>query len=252
MNGFPDPDCTSADRFPAQLRTVVDAACREQHRNGLKSPLLGLEALATHGPGVPVAVLCSGGLDSATLAALAHAADLDVQLVEFSREGRQSSESLYVRQLARRFSTPHVVLDYPSLHQEPRWASSHLPELYSVYLVTAVAFALEFGARAVFSGLIYEDWARGRSRGASPAIIGAVNQLVLDESGKGAPIVAAPLAYSSKATVAALSLALGLSEGDSQSCECPEDGRPCLGCNQCRERAAAFADAQTGHPPNRR
>ncbi|WP_153041552.1 7-cyano-7-deazaguanine synthase, partial [Pseudovibrio sp. Ad26] len=215
------------------LHPVLKHMLLEQRQNGSIFNHLSLRALIDLAPGTLVSILTSGGLDSATMIALASSANLKIQTIEFLRSDRPISEAIYSQRLASRFSNEHITVEYPAPRKRLEDNVFNLPELYSVYLTIGAAIAKQARSRYLFSGLIYEDWASDSETATSTDMLGAVNKLILSEEAGASIQVAAPFAFSSKATIAALSLVLGLSVEESQSCLMPQNGRPCSSCQQC-------------------
>lgn len=223
----------------ALIGAILALACQHEREAGCTARELGLRAVTGVAPGAKVAILHSGGLDSATLLGLAAGPlGLNALALEFAR-GDRTAESRCARAYALSLGVPFETLSYPAAA-----GRYPLPERYSIYLVAAAAFAAARGARTLLTGLIYDDWIRGDTAGAAPAIFGAVNRLLAIESPEQAVTVAAPFAYVPKATVAALSLALGIAEMQSFSCETPEDDLPCGDCGQCQSRAHALTEGR--------
>jgi len=214
-------------------------------------------------PTDPVAVLCSGGLDSLVLVAR-EARTADVQPVYVSVGlAWETAERALLDRLGRTpiFSgrvRPLVVLAmtmtdvYPASH----WAVSGTPPAYDtpdedVYLagrnVVLLSKAGVYCAGAGIHRIAIGPLAGNPFPDATPAFFAAMSRalsLGLDHRVE----VAAPFAALHKADVVKLGVALGVPLGLSLSCMSPRSGLHCGLCSKCRERRDAFEAAGVEDP----
>jgi 7-cyano-7-deazaguanine synthase len=210
-----------------------------------------------------VAVLCSGGLDSAVLLAL-EARDRTVLPVYVS--GGLSWEGEEVALLERLLAAPpfaarvaplaRLRVDVTDLYPAGHWALQAAPPAYDtpdedVYLagrnVLLLAKAAVLCASRGVPRIAIGTLAGNPFPDATPAFFDAMARalsLGLDHR----VAITAPLASMHKEQVVALGASLGVPFDLTLSCMNPSGGRHCGLCSKCRERRDAFAAAGLTDP----
>jgi 7-cyano-7-deazaguanine synthase len=210
-----------------------------------------------------VAVLLSGGLDSAVL--LWHAAaEADVQPI-YVRAGLawEADERRIVDRLLRAPAiAPHVQplaslqVDMRDVYTTAHWAVRGEPPGYhtadeDVYLagrnVILLSKAAVFMARSMIQRVMIGTLAGNPFPDATAEFFASMQcSLTL---GLGAPIhIEAPFSSMHKADVIRLGQTLGVPFDLTLSCMQPRHGRHCGNCSKCRERADAFREAEVPDP----
>lgn len=227
-------------------------------------------------PGVkekgPAVVLLSGGLDSATSLAIAHAEGWRCHALTVRYGQRHELEIECARRVAQCFDLPeHRILEFDlagwggsSLTGDgpvPRAStgsvaadsipSTYVPARNTVLLALALAWAEVLGAQAIFVGVSAVDYSGYPD--CRPEFIAAFQKLaeVATKTGVSgqAPTIRAPLINKSKAETIRWGISLGLDYGLTWSCYDPQPGpRPCGHCDSCRLRERGFADASAPDP----
>ena len=214
-------------------------------------------------PAGVVAVLFSGGLDSAVL--LAHAAqDAPVQPIYVSvglaweREELVMAERLLASGALGTAVLPLVPLrfDMRDVYSERHWAvRGEAPDFDSpdedVYLegrnVVLLTKASVFMARAGIARVMLGPLAGNPFPDATPAFFDAMAGAL--SIGLAAPIaIEAPFRTMDKAGVIREGLNSGVPFELTLSCMQPRDGRACGRCSKCRERRDAFRAAGVADP----
>jgi len=210
-------------------------------------------------------VLLSGGLDSATAAALArregftlyaltvrygqvHAAEVEAARRVAAALGVARHQEIDVD--LRAFGGSSLVGDGEVPKDAEPGAggipSTYVPARNTVLLALALAFAEVTGADRIVIGVNALD-----SSGypdCRPEFIAAFQYLASLATRAGvegrAPRIWAPLQDLSKGGIIRVGLELGLDYGLTRSCYAPDEaGRPCLRCDSCQLRARGFAEA---------
>ncbi len=215
-------------------------------------------------------VLLSGGLDSATAAALArrdgwalHALTVrygqtHLREIEAARRvaqalGVQRHLELDVNLAA--FGGSALVGDGVIARDRPLDAagipSTYVPARNTVLLSLALAWAETLDAERIVIGVNALDYSGYPD--CRPEYIAAFEYLatLATKAGvEGRPLrIWAPLLHLSKAGIIRVGLELGLDYGLTHSCYDPDpDGRPCGRCDSCRLRARGFAEAGVPDP----
>jgi len=206
----------------------------------------------------PIAVLCSGGLDSVVLVAdLAGSSDVQPIYVSVGLAW-EAAELNVLRQFAGTPAfggrvRPLVRLDltmrdvYPASH----WAIRGVPPAYDtpdedVYLagrnIILLSKAAVYCADAGIHRLAIGPLAGNPFPDATPAFFGAMGHALT--LGLDARIeIVAPFAALHKVDVVKLGARLGVPMEISLSCMNPRDGLHCGLCSKCRERRDAFDEA---------
>ncbi len=215
-------------------------------------------------------VLLSGGLDSATAAAIAASEGFELYALTVEYGQRHACEIESARAVARALGAArHVELrvdlsafggsaltapiDVP---KDRDLAAADIPVTYvparnTVFLSLAMAWAETLGARDIFIGVNALDYSGYPD--CRPEFIAAFERLaaLATKVGvEGAPLrVHAPLIALTKAEIIRRGLALGLDYGVTHSCYDPDvTGRPCGHCDSCLLRAKGFAEAGVPDP----
>ena len=215
-------------------------------------------------------MLLSGGLDSATAAAIARADGWELYALTIrygqvhAREieaARRVAAALNVRrhlELSVDLSafggsalTGDGVIPKDRAVDASDIPSTYVPARNTVFLALALAWAETVGAEAIVIGVNAIDYSGypdcrpeyldAFERMASLATRAGVNG--------GRLRILAPLLRLSKAEIVSRGLALGIDYGLTHSCYDPQpDGRPCRRCDSCRIRAQGFRDAGAFDP----
>ncbi len=213
-------------------------------------------------------VMVSGGLDSATVLAMAQVQGYRCYALSFDYGQRHAAELDAARRVAlRRGAVEHRVLRIdlggfggsaltdPSI-AVPEAPSAGIPVTYVparniLFLAHALAWAEVLGARAIFLGINAVDYSGYPD--CRPEFVHAFQQLIdcgtragVDGAG---PRVEAPLLHLTKAEIIQRGTELGVDYGETVSCYTADDqGRACGRCDSCRLRAIGFADAGVQDP----
>jgi 7-cyano-7-deazaguanine synthase len=214
-------------------------------------------------------VLLSGGLDSATVLALARAAGRDCYGLSFAYGQRHEAELAAARRVAAACGVvAHRIIDLPALGEHggsaltdraidvPHAPAEGIPVTYVparniVFLSLALAWAEVIGAREIHIGVNAVDYS-GYPDCRPPFIAAfqAMANLGTREGVEGNPfVICAPLISMSKADIIRTGQRLGLDYALTVSCyEADTEGRACGHCDSCRLRAAGFRDAGIPDP----
>lgn len=211
-------------------------------------------------------VLLSGGLDSATVAAIAHAEGWALHALTVRYGQRHAIEIEKARALVKHLGIgEHRVLDLDlaawggsTLTGDARAAgvvaeipATYVPARNTILLALALAWAEVLAARAIFLGVSAVDYSGYPD--CRPAFIAAFQSLAevatrAGLAGEG-PEVRAPLIEKSKAETILWGHKLGLDYGLTWSCYDPQpEKKPCGKCDSCRLRAKGFAEAGLPDP----
>ena len=215
-------------------------------------------------------VLLSGGLDSATAAAIATSEGFELYALTVEYGQRHACEIAAARAVARALGVArHVELRVDlsafggsaltgavEVPKDRDLAAADIPVTYvparnTVFLSLAMAWAESLGARDIVIGVNALDYSGYPD--CRPEFIEAFERLaaLATKAGvEGAPLrVRAPLISLTKAEIIRRGLALGLDYGLTHSCYDPDvTGRPCERCDSCRLRARGFAEAGVPDP----
>jgi 7-cyano-7-deazaguanine synthase len=215
-------------------------------------------------------VLLSGGLDSATAAAMAASQGYAIYALTVSYGQRHACEIAAARRVATAVGAArHVelnvglsafggsaltdVIDVPK--DRPIDANdipvTYVPARNTVFLSLALAWAETLGARDIFIGVNALDYSGYPD--CRPEFIQAFEHLaeLATKAGvEGQRVrVHAPLIQMTKAQIIEAGVALGVDYGLTHSCYDPTpDGRPCGHCDSCVLRARGFAEAGLSDP----
>jgi 7-cyano-7-deazaguanine synthase len=221
-------------------------------------------------------VLLSGGLDSATVLAIAHAEGWDCHALTVCYGQRHAREAERARTLAKAYGLPeHRILKLDlagwggssltrgttdlgptkaagcRFTQQAGIPDTYVPARNTVLLSLALAWAEALEARAIFLGISAVDYSGYPD--CRPEFLQAFQRLAQVATAAGqagaAPLIRAPLLNKSKAETIRWGVSLGLDYALTWSCYDPAEGdRPCGRCESCRLRAAGFAQAGLTDP----
>ena len=221
-------------------------------------------------------VLLSGGLDSATAAALARRDGFALYGLTIRYGQVHAVEIEAARRVAASLGfAKHVELDIDlkgfggsslvgegeiptgelrtSNFELPTSSvpSTYVPARNTVFLSLALAWAEVLGAERIVIGVNALDYSGYPD--CRPEFIAAFDYLATLATRAGvegkAPRVWAPLQHLGKAAIIRAGLELGIDYGGTHSCYNPgSDGRPCGRCDSCQLRARGFADAGVADP----
>lgn len=219
-------------------------------------------------------VLLSGGLDSATTLAIAHAAGFVPYALSFAYGQRHASELEAARAVAaqlgaaqhviatidlRAFGGSALTADLPVPKQSGETATlaegvpiTYVPARNTIFLSFALGWAEVLGADDIFIGVNAVDYSGYPD--CRPAFIEAFEKVANLATRAGTEAgrrirVHAPLISMTKAEIITRGLALGVDYGLTRSCYDPgEDGRACGGCDSCHLRLKGFRDAGLEDP----
>ena len=216
----------------------------------------------------PAVILLSGGLDSATLLALALRDGFDACALSFDYGQRHGLEIEAARRVAQAAGVQqHVVLpldlaavgdsalfgdaDVPKGRTDEEMSAgipvTYVPARNTVFLAVALGWAESLGALDLYIGVNAVDYSGYPD--CRPEFIEAFTRLAnlgtkVGVEGRGRFEVRAPLVEMSKADIIRTGTALGVDYGLTHSCYDPEpDGVSCGRCDACRLRLQGFEDA---------
>ena len=224
-----------------------------------------LSALA----GKTLVVLLSGGLDSATCLAMAHAADTRVLALTIDYNQRHRRELAAAAELAARYRVQrHVVLPLdlrvfggsaltgeeavPKNGVGPGIPVTYVPARNTVFLSVALAWAEAAGACDMLIGVNALDYSGYPD--CRPEFVAAFETMANRATKAGVEGTAhfrvhTPLLRMTKGDIVQAGAALGLDFRATWSCYDPTaDGRHCGLCDSCRLRRKGFADAGVADP----
>lgn len=227
-----------------------------------------MNAAAEHAAAAKAVVLVSGGLDSATVLALAHAAGYACHALSFDYGQRHRAELAAAARIAAALGAVEhktIVLDLAGIGGSaltdariavPEQESTGIPVTYvparnTVFLALALGWAEVLGARDIFIGVNAVDYSGYPD--CRPAYIAAFQTLANLATRAGAEgaqfAVRAPLIEMRKAEIVTAGTRLGVDYGLTVSCYQADDaGRACGRCDACRLRRAGFAAAGLDDP----
>ena len=208
-------------------------------------------------------ILTSGGLDSATLLAMAHSNGRECYSLSFDYGQRHRAELNAARGLAERYgdvihrvvsldlsaiggsALTDMDIPVPTTPQEGI-PITYVPARNTVFLSLALGWAEVLGASEIYIGVNAVDYSGYPD--CRPEFIAAYQQLigVATKAGvEGASIsLETPLIDLSKGAIIDAGLRLGVDYSLTVSCyQADEMGRACGECDSCRLRAAGFEQA---------
>ena len=213
-------------------------------------------------------ILTSGGLDSATLLAMAHSNGRECYSLSFDYGQRHRAELNAARGLAERYgdvihrvvsldlsaiggsALTDMDIPVPTTPQEGI-PITYVPARNTVFLSLALGWAEVLGASEIYIGVNAVDYSGYPD--CRPEFIAAYQQLigVATKAGvEGASIsLETPLIDLSKGAIIDEGLRLGVDYSLTVSCyQADEMGRACGECDSCRLRAAGFEQAGVPDP----
>ncbi len=216
-------------------------------------------------------VLLSGGIDSATCAALARREGFAVVALTFAYGQRHAVEVARALEIGRALGVDghHVIAidlasmggsvltgpgEVPRDREDP--AAGPVPPTYvparnTVFLAYALAWADARGASDVFIGVNHMDWSGYPD--CRPEFIESMQRVAATGTRAGAegraPAIRAPLLAMRKAEIIRLARSLGLDLARTVSCyDADAEGRACGRCDSCVLRRRGFAEAAVEDP----
>jgi 7-cyano-7-deazaguanine synthase len=220
----------------------------------------------------PAVVLLSGGLDSATVLAIAkgqgfvphalsvrygqrHQAELDAARRVASALGAAEHREMAID--LGQFGGSALTADIPvPVHRTPDEMAGEIPVTYvparnTVFLSLALAWAEVLGATDIFLGVNAIDYSGYPD--CRPEFIAAFERMarLATRAGVGGAEITihAPLIMLSKAAIIRRGLELGVDYGMTVSCYQPgADGEACGACDACLLRLKGFAEAGAADP----
>jgi 7-cyano-7-deazaguanine synthase len=220
----------------------------------------------------PAVVLLSGGLDSATVAAIATRDGFDVHALSFRYGQRHALELDAAAKVAahlgavehrivdidlRAFGGSALTGDIPVPKDRSVDTASDIPVTYvparnTIFLSFALAFAEVLGSSDVFIGVNALDYSGYPD--CRPEFITAFEVMARLATKAGVEgtqhlRIHAPLAKMSKADIIRAGAALGVDFAMTLSCYDPAtDGAACGSCDSCQLRSRGFAGARIADP----
>ncbi|WP_455380624.1 7-cyano-7-deazaguanine synthase QueC [Acidihalobacter prosperus] len=213
-------------------------------------------------------ILLSGGLDSATVLAIAKAAGYECYALSFDYGQRHAAELDAAGSIATEGGAAEhriIHLDLSSIGgsaltdpaiEVPESPSGGIPVTYvparnTVFLAVALGWAEVLGAHDIFVGINAVDYSGYPD--CRPAFVEAFEQLAnvaVKAAVEGARFqVHAPLLENTKGEIIHRGMALGVNYSNTVSCYQADNlGRACGRCDACRLRAAGFEDAGVPDP----
>jgi 7-cyano-7-deazaguanine synthase len=214
-------------------------------------------------------VLLSGGLDSATVLAMANAAGRECHAISFVYGQRHEIELAAARRVAAALGVvEHVVYaldlrvfggsaltDDIAVPKDVVDAAgipvTYVPARNTIFLALSLGLAEARGAEEIWLGVNAVDYSGYPD--CRPAFIDAFQEVILrgTKSGEehGTPRIVAPLLTLTKAEIIRRGIAHGIDYGMTHSCYDPTpDGRACGHCDSCLLRSRGFVDAGVPDP----
>lgn len=217
--------------------------------------------------GSPAVVLLSGGLDSATLLAIARQQGFRCHALSFDYGQTHGAELAAARRVAAYFDVEHRVLTIPigslggSALTDPSIPVpdeggegipvTYVPARNTVFLALALAWAEVLRASAIFIGVNALDYSGYPD--CRPEFVAAFQDLAnlaTKQAVEGAPVeILAPLVNMTKAEIIRRGTELGVDYSITVSCyQADPEGRACRRCDACRFRAQGFSQAGMADP----
>ncbi len=208
-------------------------------------------------------ILLSGGLDSATVLAIAQQRGYQCHAVSFDYGQRHKSELTAAKKVAQAAAvTQHLVLPMAldliggsaltdeqievPVHAQAGIPVTYVPARNTIFLSLALGWAEVLQARHIFIGVNALDYSGYPD--CRPAFIEAFEKLANVATKAGVEgdsfKIEAPLLHLSKAQIIQQGVELGIDYRTTISCyQADERGRACGQCDSCRLRHQGFIDA---------
>ena len=213
-------------------------------------------------------LLLSGGLDSATLLAIAQRDGFTVHAMSFRYGQRHDSEIIAAQRVAARAAVrDHMIVDVdlrpfkgsaltsdlavpkgrPLEKLGDEIPVTYVPARNTIFLSFALAWAEVLGAADIFIGVNALDYSGYPD--CRPEYIAAFERMAnlatrAGVEGTTRVHIRTPLITLSKADIIRLGMSLGVEYGITQSCYDPDrEGRACGRCDACQLRLKGFAEA---------
>ncbi len=208
-------------------------------------------------------VLLSGGLDSATVLAIAQQQGYQCHAISFDYGQRHQSELVAATKIAETATvTQHLILPMAldliggsaltdmqievPVHAQSGIPVTYVPARNTIFLSLALGWAEVLHARHIFIGVNALDYSGYPD--CRPEFIEAFEKLANVATRAGVEgdsfTIEAPLLHLSKAEIIQLGVKLGVDYSDTVSCyQADEQGRACGRCDSCRLRRQGFVDA---------
>ena len=217
--------------------------------------------------GAPAVVLLSGGLDSATLLAIARQQGFRCHALSFDYGQTHGAELDAARRVAADYEVEHRVLAVPigalggsaltdPSIRVPDHGGEGIPVTYvparnTVFLALALAWAEILHAHAICIGVNALDYPGYPD--CRPEFVAAFQELAnlaTRQAVEGAPVeILAPLVSLTKAEIIKRGTELGVDYSITVSCyQADAHGRACGRCDACRFRAQGFSQAGVADP----
>ena len=223
--------------------------------------------------GTPAVVLLSGGVDSATAAALAQQAGFAIHALSFRYGQRHACEIDAARRVALFMNaSSHLVIDFdlraiggsaltddidvPKSRSAAAIAQgipvTYVPARNTIFLSFGLALAERIGANDIFFGANQLDYSgypdcRDEYIRAFETMANLATKAGVE--GGSRLTIHAPLLHMTKAAIIAKGIELGVNYGLTWSCYEPsEDGRACGLCDSCQLRVKGFKKAGVVDP----
>lgn len=219
-------------------------------------------------------ILLSGGLDSATVLALAVSEGYAVHALSFDYGQRHAFELLAARNIARAYDVAHhvvVKLDLRAfggsaltdnipvpkdraLDSGDSIPITYVPARNTIFLSHALAFAEVVEAPEIFIGVNALDYSgypdcRPEFIAAFEKMANLATRAAVEAKNHAAIRIRTPLIDLSKKEIIDLGLALGIDYSMTTSCYDPaEDGAACGHCDACQLRLRGFSEAGARDP----
>ncbi|MHC4394874.1 MAG: 7-cyano-7-deazaguanine synthase QueC [Planctomycetota bacterium] len=219
-------------------------------------------------------VLLSGGLDSATVLAIARSEGYQCYALTFRYGQRHSREVEAARKIADSLgAVEHRIIDIDlagfggsaltdpaidipknraDLSQAGPIPPTYVPARNTIFLSYALAWAEVLGAFDIFTGVNTTDYSgypdcRGEFITAFERLANAATAAAVE--GKGQYHIVTPIIDMTKGKIIVAGTKLGVDYSLTHSCYDPdEDGRSCGECDSCRLRLKGFAEAELEDP----
>jgi 7-cyano-7-deazaguanine synthase len=219
----------------------------------------------------PAIILLSGGIDSATCAAIAKAEGFELHAMSFSygqRHGIELAAAVRVASALHIADHKIVTIDLASfggsslttkmpvpknrdLAGADEIPSTYVPARNTIFLSYALAWAEVLGAFDIFIGVNAVDYSGYPD--CRPEYIAAFETMANLATRAGVEgrrlTIHTPLGYLTKAAIIKKGVALGLDYGVTHSCYDPESGGlACGNCDSCLIRKKGFTEAGVADP----